>query len=204
MSTTLDYPIWWPFASPISHVRVMAIAFEVGTGGQETVDYYALRGFKGYTFPIELRTVWSDNNNSSLVRTPMEDLSLIRKVLRPAVTDLAFTMGVSRQAVYDWQNGKQIAVENAARLADLARAADVIEEEGLTASPQLLRRPIVAGKTLFELVREGGSAEDAAKNLADRVRREMEQRQMLAVRLVNRKRRGSLEGYGAPALDEQA
>lgn len=203
MSETLDYPPLWPLMPDTRRVHVTVFAFEVGTGGQQTVEFYTLRGAKGYAYPVDCRRP-SSENDASPIRTSVEDLGLIRKVLRPAVTDLAVAIGVSRQAVYDWQNGKPIAAENAARLADLARAADVIEEEGLTSTPQLLRRPIAGGKTLFELVREGGSAEGAAKNLAGRVRRELEQRQMLAARLAYRKRKGpGSESYGSPALDEQ-
>ena len=117
--------------------------------------------------------------------------------------DLAHALGVSRQAVYDWQSGKQIAAENAARLPDLARAADVFAAEGLTASAGLLRRPIASGKRLFDIAREGGSAEEAAQKLIQMVRRELRQRQMLAGRLENRKRPSvPLDRYGVPMLDE--
>jgi transcriptional regulator with XRE-family HTH domain len=116
---------------------------------------------------------------------------------------LAQALGVSRQAVYDWQNGKAIGAFNVARLADLAKAADVFAREGLTSPSQLLRRPIKGGKSFFELVREGGSAENAIRDLVSRVRRELLQRQVLAARLENRKRPEiPWEDYGSPVLDE--
>ena len=58
-------------------------------------------------------------------------------------------IGVSRQAVYDWQGGAKIASRHAERLADLARAADLFADEGLTATSQVLRRPIAAGRLSF-------------------------------------------------------
>jgi transcriptional regulator with XRE-family HTH domain len=138
----------------------------------------------------------------ALNRTAAEYLALIRATLRSAVTDIAHALSVSRQAVYAWQNGKPIAAENAARLADLARAADVFATEGLTVSAYLLRRPIGSGKTIFDIVRDGGSAEHAARTLLQMTRRELQQRQMLEARLASRKRPICAEDYGTPILEE--
>jgi hypothetical protein len=177
------------------------IALQPGTGGAQTAEYYKQRGPKGYSFVAYDPAPAVDDPTSP--RTPAEDLAHIRAVLRPAITDLAYALGVSRQALYDWQSGKPVAAENAVRLADLARAADVFAAEGLTASAQLVRRPISSGKTLFDLTRDGRSAEDAARKLAQMVRRELEQRQMLAKRLANRKRPSlPSDSYGVPMLDE--
>lgn len=185
----------------VGGIGLIAIALQVGTGGEQTTDYYKQRGLMGYAFaPYE---PVSNIVASPTIRTPMEDLSHIRTVLKPAITDLAQALGVSRQAVYDWQNGKSIGSANAARLADLAKAADVFATEGLTSPSQLLRRPINDGKTFFDVVREGGSAENAIQELVSRVRRELRQREMVASRLANRKRPAVLwEDYGSPILDE--
>lgn len=200
MSTTLEYPIARPGITLAGVIVLTAIALQVGTGGAQTVDYYKQRGLMGYAFAAYDHTPLFDQVVNA--RTPAEDLSHIRAVLRPAITDLANAMGVSRQAIYDWQSGKPISVDNAARLADLARAADVFAGKGLTASAQLLRRPIESGKRLFDIAREGGSAEDAARKLAKMVHRELNQRQMLAERLATRTRPSS-DSYGVPMLDEQ-
>jgi hypothetical protein len=102
--------------------------FQVGTGGALTIDYLKTRGSKGYAFvacdPDRERTV------TSRVSSPAEDLDQIRTVLRPSVTDLAKALGVSRQAIYDWQAGRPIAAANVARLQDVARAADLFAREG--------------------------------------------------------------------------
>jgi hypothetical protein len=200
MEALLTYPVVPRYTSLIV-AGVIAVAFQVGTGGEQTLDYYKQRGQKGYSL---LRYEPSlDREELAQNRTAAEDLALIRAVLRPAVTDIAHALSVSRQAVYDWQNGKPIAAENAARLADLARAADVFATERLIASAQLLRRPINSGKTLFDIVRDGGSAEQAARTLLQMTRRELRQRQMLEARLASRKRPTMPpEDYGAPILDE--
>jgi hypothetical protein len=183
----------------VGGIGLIAIALQVGTGGAQTNDYYMRRGPMGYAFAhYDVPII-----DTQVTRTPMEDLSHIRAILKPAITDLSQALGVSRQAIYDWQNGKPIGARNAVRLAGLARAADILAAEGLTMPPQLLRRPIRDGKTFFDIVRDGGSAENAIGELVSRVRRELLQRQMLSARLANRKRPAiPSEDYGSPILDE--
>ena len=138
-----------------------------------------------------------------MTQLPHELISYIRVFLQLTISDLARLLGVSRQAVYDWQSGKQIAVDNAARLADLARAADVFAAEGQTVSAQLLQRPIVSGKRLFDIAREGGSAEEAARKLIQMMRRELRQRQMLADHLKDRHKPEITDDvYGIQILNE--
>src|SRR3954451_17576908 len=181
---------------------VLAVALQVGTGGEATARYYKARGSRGYAVagydaPSNVVTGVAD-------RTPAEDLAQIRAVLKPAVKDLAGMIGVSRQAVYDWQSGATIASRHAERLADLARAADLFADEGLTATSQVLRRPIAAGRSFLDVVRGGGSAADAARSLIGIVGREAEQRKALEARLANRARPALLaDDFGIPMLDER-
>ena len=120
------------------------------------------------------------------VRTSAENLARIREILKPTITELANLFGVSRQAVYDWQAGKPLAQENAAKLDDLAKAADALAATGIDGSSQLLRRKIAGSKSLLDVVREGGSATSAAQVLAQTLVREAKQRERLALRLAGR------------------
>lgn len=201
MGATLKYPdACCAFLVRKAVVPLTAVALLVGTGGEATAAYYRQRGPKGYA---PLYHAPAPVGDAMLDRSPAEDLARIRAVLKPAITDLASALGVSRQAVYDWQSGRPIAAENATRLADLARAADVLAAEGLTATTQILRRPVSSGKNLFAIVREGGSAEGAATKLCAILRREAQQREALNARLANRKRpTTSIDDYGIPALSE--
>ena len=187
----------------IAGLMYVACVMQPGTGGLQTFEYYKAREVMGY--PLVRHEARPDPLTERVVRTPAEDLAHVRAFLRPAIADLANALGVSRQALYDWQAGKPVSAENAARLADLGRAADVLEEYGLPASAQLVRRPIQSGKTLLDVVREGGPAEEAAVKLAKLVEREHEQRDRLATKLSSRARRmvGG-EEFGAPVLDEVA
>jgi transcriptional regulator with XRE-family HTH domain len=182
-------------------MSLLAFGLQVGTGGAATPDYYKARGDKGYSFVVcEPDTGSAPASRSS----PADSLAFIRTILRPSVSDLAKALGVSRQAVYDWQAGRPIAAGNVARIEDVARAAEIFAREGLQATPQLMRRTIVGGKNFFEILREGGSAESSARTLIDIVRRELNQRQSLQARLAKRPRpaRDEFQDAGTPMLDE--
>lgn len=120
-------------------------------------------------------------------RTPAEDLKRIREILSPAVSDLANTFSVSRQAVYNWLNEEQPKPEHVAKLRNLAQAADLVAEAGIPITGALLKRKVIQGRNLFELARDGGSVRDAAQLLVQIVRREAEQRERMAARLAGRK-----------------
>ncbi len=61
--------------------------------------------------------------------------------------------------------GENPSHESAEKLNDLARAADLFAAEGFSTSSYLFRRKLDGGKTLMDVVREGGSAQDAARLL---------------------------------------
>lgn len=120
-------------------------------------------------------------------RTAFEDLDQIRKVLSPVTTDLARSLNVSRQTIYNWQNGEQPTSDHTIKLKDLACAADIFSEAGIKVDQALLRRKVIKGKNFFDNVQEGGSAQDFAQMLLRIVRNESEQRARLTARFANRK-----------------
>ena len=196
----LAYPRFRAATVPAIMIGAM-IAFQAGTGGAQTADYYRQRGPKGYSF-VPYGDLNPPRDPAPEVRTPLDDLARIRGVLKPSVTDLAGALGVSRQAIYDWQSGKAISSENARRLAGFARAADVLSTEGVAASPRLLQRKVQSGNSLLDIARQGGSLEEAARVLASIIQREAKQRQVLAARLAGRRRPlDPDEDYG-PAVSE--
>ena len=187
------------------------LGLEVGTGGYReggawgyvTFLYVRSRGNMGY--PLG-GCEWSGAENEVIVGpTVAENISRIRTVLNPTVTDLASILKVSRQAIYDWQAGRAIAIENATKLSELARAADLFAVEGLRGTSQALRRPITKGKNFFRLIEEGTPADTAARSLIEVVRKEFRQREALRNRLAGRKRpsREAIGEMGAPMLDEK-
>lgn len=180
-------------------------AFGVGTGGLLTARYVAARNDRGY----RLRQFDHDQRNEApperkrVDRNAAENLARVREVFRPAVTELAAILGVSRQAVYNWQAGQPVAEENDVRLEQLARAADLLVAEGLAEQASVLRRKLPGGRTLFECVRAGEAADVVAASLIELIRHEHAQRRAMADRLGGRKRKAiDAEDVGSPHLDE--
>jgi hypothetical protein len=178
----------------------IAVACQAGTGGEQTENFYRARGDRGYSF-ARFNSPNSEPTNRE--RTSAENVIHIRDVLKSTVTELASAFGVSRQAIYDWQSGKPVARENLERLDDFAKAADMILTDDLLQSARSLRRKIPGGKTIFETVRDGGSAQEAVRVLAAMLHREADQRSAMQARIANRKM-PSLQSsdLGVPALRE--
>lgn len=179
----------------------LVIGMHVGTGGAETLSYYNQRSGMGYPLTAIRKPV--ERGISNALRDPSADLEHIKKTLRISVSGLARVLGVSRQAVYDWQAGKPIAHENAERLADLARAADVFVDASIEPSAQLFRRTISSGKGLLDIVQDGGPAESSARQLVDILRSEAQQRERLQERLATRAA-ADFSDVGIPMLDKES
>ena len=138
-----------------------------------------------------------------LERSPAENLARIREVLKPTMLELASLFGVSRQAVYDWQQGSQPVSQTAQRLAQLARVADVFAEAELSVDAKTLRRQVAGGRTLLDAVSGGDDAESVARSLIGTLKREASQRERLQAQLAGRKRGpANPSDYGAPSLSE--
>jgi len=120
-------------------------------------------------------------------RSPAEYIQRTLEVLSPSVSDLAKSFNVSRQTIYNWLNGEQPKNEHTSRLQDLALAADIIAEAGITVNGQLLKRKVIEGKNLFEFFRDGGPAQYAARLIVQIVKQEATQRERLTARLAGRK-----------------
>ncbi len=171
----------------------------IGTGGHLSLEHIQRGGQQAlYATPAVEVAVVDD------VRTPAEDLARIREVLHPSVSDLATTLGVSRQSVYNWLNGEQVADENAARLQDLAQAADVLAHDGITVDAALLKRKFANGRTLMQVAQAGESARDAALMLVQIHRREVAQRERMNARFANRAKAPATADFDLPPANDQA
>ncbi len=207
MANTLSYGGWItdrPAAtgSSISLVRLVgyclagAALVNLGTGGELSIEH--------------LQRSLSPNPiiTSSVVeavpeRSPNENLARIRKVLTPAVSDLAVTFGVTRQSIYNWVNGEPIAAENAKRLRDLAQAADLLSDAGIGVNASLLKRKFANGKTLLQVAQAGECARDAAILLIQIFKLEAKQRDRLNTRLASRPKTPATADFDLPASDNR-
>lgn len=107
---------------------------------------------------------------------------------------IAALMGVSRQAIYNWQGGEEPSAENLAKLRDLSRAVDVFSAATLKPGSRALSRPLIDGYSFIELVGSGRPAADMARRLVEVLAQEALQRDRLGERLAGRS--------GVPMLDD--
>lgn len=156
--------------------------------------------------PVHYEFEHADNgvaDGVKLERTAAQDLARVREVLKPAVLELASLFGVSRQAVYAWQDGAQPAPHAVAGLAALAKAADAFAEAGVAVDARTLRRKVAGGSTVLEAVLSGIDASQVALALVPTLRREAAQRDRQGRRMAGRKRGPiNVDDYGTPAVSE--
>jgi transcriptional regulator with XRE-family HTH domain len=187
----------------IKNFASITCAFMTSTLGFISADYVAQRGAtSNWAFSLTANRLIIPG---PIQRSPAEGLSRIREIFKPTITEVAALFGVSRQTVYDWQSGKGISDRHADKLEEIANAADLFADSGLPFSTQIVRRKLAGGRTLFDLFREGGSAQEATHSLIKMIQHELEQRKALGARLANRKRPALDQAdLGIPMLDEQA
>ncbi|EIX9449268.1 TPA: helix-turn-helix transcriptional regulator [Klebsiella pneumoniae] len=135
-------------------------------------------------------------------RAPVENLALIREVLKPAVSDLAVAFGVSRQTIYNWINGEQVAEANANKLADLAKATEILVNAGVTINATLLKRKFANGKTLMQVVQAGESAIDAANLMVNIHYKEKVQRDRITAKFAKRKNTPATADFDLPEAND--
>jgi len=169
----------------------------IGTGGELSLEHFRQNAQRA-----QLGAPAVEVAATAHIRTPSEDLARIREVLKPAISDLATTFGVSRQSVYNWLNGEQVADENAAKLHDLAQAVDVLVYEGVAVGPALLKRKFAMGKTLLQVAQAGESAREAALLLVHIHKREAAQRERLNARSATRPRTVPTADFDLPASND--
>jgi transcriptional regulator with XRE-family HTH domain len=194
------------WAPPPKHIGLFGLVVFTGTLSLTTVPCLRERlGTSNWNFRVKDAEypIRETNRYLPVANTPGQNLAQIREVLRPSITELANLFGVSRQAIYDWQAGKGISNDHAEKLEMLAKAATILAPAGIPVS-QLLRRKLPGGRTLFEIVKEGDSAELAALKLLDMAKRDIQQRQRLEARLSGRKRPPiDRSDMGLPMLSEE-
>lgn len=209
MSTAMLYGGWFaerPIATGSTSTLVRlagwmafaGVAFAgIGTGGELLPEHLqqSAKGAQHLTRATEVA-------ETKVSRTPSESLLRIREILNPAVSDLAVTLNVSRQSIYNWLNGEPVAEENAAKLHDLAQAADVLAHEGIPISASLLKRKFANGRTLLQVAQAGGSARDAAFTLTQIHKRETAQRERMNARFATRTKTPASADFDLPASND--
>lgn len=209
MNTAMTYGGWItarPAATGVSSTLVRLVGWMtaagaaltgIGTGGELSLEH-----LQRSTQLAQYRASVFEVAEVDQIRKPSENLSRIREVLNPAVSDLATTFGVSRQSVYNWLNGELVANENAAKLQDLAQAADLLAHEGVSINSALLKRKFANGRTLMQVAQAGESARAAALMLIQLHKREAIQRERMSARFANRAKAHASADFDLPAPND--
>lgn len=179
-------------------LTAMSSSAIIGTGAEHTlVQHQQGNSLRAYATPHY------ESASVEVHRSPSDDLEIVRAVLKPAVSDLATSLGVSRQTVYNWLNGDTVTQENAiSRLRELAQAAEELEQAGITINATLLKRKFAKGKTLMQVVEAGESAREAALLLVQIHKRETAQREQMAARFASRAKTPATVDFDLPAAGE--
>jgi len=211
MSTAMTYGGWVtdrPTGTGVTSSLVRLVGWmtaagaaltSIGTGGELSLEHLhrSTQHVQQWAPTVQVTEV-------EVVRSPSENLSRIREILKPAISDLAVTFGVSRQSVYNWLNGDPVADENATRLHDLAQAADVLAHEGVLGNAALLKRKFANGRTLMQVAQAGESARDAALVLVQIHKRETAQRERVNTRFANRAKTPASSDFDLPTANDRA
>jgi transcriptional regulator with XRE-family HTH domain len=184
------------------------VAFAVGTGGYSTPQCFISRSSKGYS---EERIVTAQSVNAVATRneglaapSQAKDLKLIRDYFKPSVAQLAASLGVERQTIYNWQAGKGVTDERREVIRELASACSKLVEIGIAAGDDILRRKISNGQTLLQLIASGTPAGEAVVLANSIIEVEKNERQFLAEHL-RRRVMGTIDttDSGKPHLNEE-
>jgi transcriptional regulator with XRE-family HTH domain len=183
----------------LAPVVAFTMLMGVGTGGDYTFGYHALRGER-----LAFAKPRDDARRSAVVPIAV-DIEHMRSTLNLTMTELARCLGVSRQAPYNWLSGNPIKPANLAKLHSLRAAADLIAAEGIPASPLLLNRKLSGGNSFLDMISAGVDGSEAARSLVEVYKTEAEQRQILNERFAGRQTRSRdvlLDSSAPPLTDE--
>jgi transcriptional regulator with XRE-family HTH domain len=177
----------------------LAILFTAGLAGllisSGTENSLPLESFPQYGY-------LQYDQSEEYTRNAYENLLHIREILSPSIAELASALGVSRQSIYNWINGEQIAEENSSKLQNIAQAADIISSARGLHKSTILKRKIANGKTFFELVKNGESPQNAADTLVQIHQRESIQRDHIKAQFADRKRTPATADFDIPAPND--
>ncbi|HAU4885612.1 TPA: hypothetical protein F3L15_16525 [Aeromonas hydrophila] len=211
MSAVFSYPRnvghkGW-FNEPAATGAILGLAMLTGMSSSPVIGTGAELKFSPRQFGNSLRVYTSSRYDIAFVdesRSPNQDLELIKTVLKPAVSELAVSLGVSRQTVYNWLNGDAVTQAVAiSKLQDLARAAETLEQAKIPINATLLKRKFAKGKTLMQVVEAGESAHDASLVLVAMHEREIAQRELMASRFASRAKTPVSEDFDLPSAGVQ-
>ena len=159
---TLDSPLAG-MPSPSGAARALLVfTLSVGTGGYVTPALaLAMAQTKSSSPAMEWPTSTLDAEGDIATTSPSEQVVLIRRWFSLNVADAARVLQVQRPTIYAWTSGRALpSHEHRQRIAAVYKLASLWREQSAEPVRQRLRQPVVAGRSLFELL--SGATIDAA------------------------------------------
>lgn len=158
MDTTISSPWRMPVQQPAGTTTVSVITRALGGTG----SVFAISRANEWGKMLDARIPYFDVQASDTdvphpdIRSAIEHLANIRRVLNPAIADLATVFGVSRQAIYKWIGGDSTPEDDKLeRIRSLSLAADAFHEAGVTRASTLLKMKAFEGKSMMDLIAAG-------------------------------------------------
>lgn len=154
-----------PFAAPIgaaaTAVALLGSALAVGGTGSvfdmsRAGDWRKMLEAR-VPFRVDVRAAADDSQELRPdLRSASEHLANVRRVLNPAIADLATVFGVSRQAIYKWIGGEATPEpDKFERIRALSQAADAFRDSGISRATAMPKMKAFDGRSLMDLAAIG-------------------------------------------------
>ncbi len=164
--------------------RIIALTldtFTEGTAGAypELFDFQKVMAFRG---PMQAKTV-EKRVEPAIAPSTAQLLLNIRDVFTLRMSELAQIFGVSRRAAYDWLEGATPKPDTVARIYTLSKYAEELKAAGIEQIEHFVHRPVVAGRSLLDLLKSGESIETAIDVIKHTASEEAKNRKQLGRRI---------------------
>ena len=141
---------------------VLALSIDAltqGTAGGYYPEFFDLEIISNHRGPVQYKIF--TKQIVDIAPSTAQLLSTVRDVFALRMSEVAQVFGVSRRAAYDWLEGATPKRETAARIYTLSRHAEDLKASGLLNVALYIHRPVIAGRSLFDLLKSGESIEQA-------------------------------------------
>jgi DNA-binding transcriptional regulator YiaG len=154
--TVAPYPTAFPETKnayeSCSSIRLVIplLLLTAGTGGVMTAHNTA-EALSQYHYPrIQVEPFVAQKIDA---RSPAELVANIREIFSINMSDLAAILGVTRPTVYAWLEGQEPKPEAVIHIQRLSRTADEVKKANIPRLDKLMHRPILDGRSLFDLLK---------------------------------------------------
>jgi DNA-binding transcriptional regulator YiaG len=138
-------------------------------------------------------------------RSPAEHVANIRDVLTINMSELASILGTTRPTVYAWLEGRQEPKTDAAvNIRRLSHVADKIKLANIIQLDQLIRRPVINGTSLLDIVKANEDPTDILQVLKSISEKEAKTRSDSKISDTNLRSLDDVSSEFSPAIYERS